>query len=280
MENDDLAKKLEKISLPEIELQSHKTKLRLLLMEKYSPEKKRREIFGILNKLIPATAFAIILLFIFFNKRGFQTDNLARAKEIALQNTEIKNWVEEGATIKDVQIVDGKAYVLIEPAETAEVSVIKETSEEPPAVNLKSGGTFQENVETKESFKGAVAEVNIKEKKISNIEKLAPTVTGLIEKKKEKTLEIANNSTKIQEVVPKEAEVLDISVTVPKFKLSKEGGSILVLPETETEERASIIYKSDGKRWEGKINLNKEEVEEVKSIKDINNSATPENPGR
>src|SRR4030042_1683568 len=88
MENDDLAKKLEKICLPEIELQSHKTKLRLLLMEKYSPEKKRREIFGILNKLVPATTFAVILFFIFFYKINLPTDNLARAREIALQNIE------------------------------------------------------------------------------------------------------------------------------------------------------------------------------------------------
>ena len=236
-------------------------------MEKYSPEKKKREIFGILNKLIPATAFVIILLFIFFNKRSFQTDNLARAKEIALQNTEIKNWVEEGATIKDVQIVDGKAYVLIEPAETAEVSV--KTSEEPPAVNLKSGGALQESVETKESFKGALAEVNMKEKKISNIEKLAPTITNLIEDKKDKALKIANSSPEIQEIVPKEAEVLNINVPTPKLKLQKKGNSVSVLPEeADTEEKASIIYKSDGKKWEGRINLDKEKVEEVRSLEE------------
>lgn len=268
MENDDLAKKLEKVSLPEIELPSHKTKLRLLLMEKYSPEKKRGEFFGILNKLIPATAFVIILLFIFFGKLNFPADNLTKVKEIALQNTEIKNWVEEGATIKDIQLIDGKAYILIEPAETEGSETMAVSPEPPAAASLKSGGAAPENVIVEESFKGAVAEVDIKEKRISNIEKLAPAVTNLIKEKQERVLEIAQKSSEVKELVPEEAEVLDINVSTPKFKLTKVGDKISAKPDTEADDKASIIYKSDGKKWEGRIDLNKKEVEEVRFIEE------------
>ncbi len=277
MENDDLAKKLERISLPEIELKSHKTKLRLLLMDRYSPERKRGQFWGILNKLIPATALTIILLFVFFGKINFRTDNLVKAREIALQNTEIKNWVEEGATIKDIQLIDGKAYVLIEPAGAEETSETLAAPQESPAVSIKSGKTASENAAREESFKGAVAEVDIKEKKIKNIEKLAPTFNDLIKNKKERALEIAKKSSEVQEVVPKEAEVLDINVQTPKFRLEKEGDKISAKPDTETDEKASIIYGSDGKRWEGKINLNSQEVEEVKTLDEVKTLEETEN---
>lgn len=280
MREEDLIKKLEGMSMPKIEIQGHKEKLRLLLMERHSLERKRGEFFSILNKLIPAGAIAAILLFFIFN--NMSSTRYSLAKEIALQNTDIKNWIEQGATIKDVKVIDGKAYVLIEPAETTKnlETETKEAAQTPSTINLKSGGNFQEKTEVKEDFKGALAEINIKEKKIKNIEKLTPTITGLIKDKKERVLEIANKSSEIQEVVPKEAEVLDINVLTPKLKLAKKGNSILVLPEPEIEEKASIIYKSDGKRWEGKINLNKEEVEEVRSLEDIENNATQENLDR
>jgi hypothetical protein len=125
-----------------------------------------------------------------------------------------------------------------------------------------------------------MAEINIKEKKISNIEKLAPAITDIIKNKKEKALEIANKSQDIQNIIPKEAEILDINVSTPRFKLTKKGNSISVQLEPETEEKASIIYQSDGNRWEGKINLKKEEVEEIWSLKETENNATQENLNR
>jgi hypothetical protein len=257
MEKEDLIKKIEEISLPKIEIKSHKERLKLVLMEKYLPERKKEEFFGILRKLIPAGALAVILFFFIFNSLNSPQRNLAKAREIALKNTEIKDWVAEGAIIKDVEIVDGRAYILIEPPE------IKE-EKEPMANDLKSAEVPSESSKVKkEEFKGALAEVNIKEKRISNIEKLNTVVTGLIEVKKEKALEIASKSPGVQEIVPKEAEVLNINVSVPKFKLIKEGDSVRVLPESGAEEKASITYQFDESRWEGKINLNEERVEEV-----------------
>jgi len=273
MENEDLIKKLEEISLPKIEIKSHKKGLSLVLMKKYSPERKRAELFNIFKKLIPAGAIAVILFFFIFNNLNSPKYNLAKAKEIALQNNEIKDWLQQGSTIKDIKIADGKAYVLIEPPEE------KKEQEELAPVSLKSEGVSQENI-AEEKFGGAFVEVNIKEKEVKNIKKLAPIVTSLMEIKKEKVLEIVNKSWEVQEKVPKEAEVLNINVPTPKFRLSKDGGSVSAIPETETEEKASIIYKSDGHRWEGKINLTKEEVEEVNFLGEIKNGATFEESNR
>ena len=131
-----------------------------------------------------------------------------------------------------------------------------------------------------EEFQGAMAEINIKEKKISSIEKLSPAVTDIIKNKKDKALEIANKSREVQEKIPREAEVLNINVTTPKFRLSKEGGSVSAIPETGIEEKASIIYQFDENQCEGKIDLNKEIMEEIKCLKEINTGATKEESNR
>jgi ribosomal protein S16 len=276
MEKEDLIKKLEGIKLPEIEIKSHRERLKLALLKNYLRETRKGELFGFLRKAVPAAAFLVISCFLIFNNLIFPKYNLAKAKEIALQSEEIKSWIDKGATIKDAKVIDGKAYVLIQPAES-EKKII-ETEENQNISEFKSGAIAPSAapIVKEEEFKGAVAEINIKEKKVSNIEKLSPTIANLIENKKGRALEIANKSQDIQKIIPKEAEILDISVSTPRFKLTKRGNSILVQPETETEEKASIIYQFDGNRWEGKINLDEEKVEEVKFLGEIENGATLE----
>jgi hypothetical protein len=274
MEKEDLIKKLEEIKLPEIEIKNHRERLKLALLKNYLRETKRGEFFGFLRKAVPAAAFLVIFCFLIFNNLIFPKYNLARAKEIALQSDEIKSWIDKGATIKDAKVIDGKAYILIQPAESEEKII--ETKENQNISEFKSEAIAPSAtpIAKEEEFKGAMAEINIKEKKISNIENLAPTVADLIENKKEKVLEIASKSQDIQKIIPKEAEILDINVSTPRFKLTKRGNSISVQPEPETEEKASIIYRSDGNRWEGKINLTKEEVEEINFLGEIENGAT------
>ena len=108
MKEEDLIKKLEEIKLPEIEIKSHRERLKLALLESYLRETKKGELFGFLRKAIPATAFLVISCFLIFNNLIFPKYNLARAKEIALQNDEIKSWIDKGATIKDVKVMDGR----------------------------------------------------------------------------------------------------------------------------------------------------------------------------
>jgi hypothetical protein len=276
MEKEDLIKKLEGIRLPEIEIKSHRERLKLALLKNYLRETRKGELFGFLRKAVPTAAFLVISCFLIFNNLIFPKYNLARAKEIALQSDEIKSWIDKGATIKDAKVIDGKAYVLIQPAES-EKKII-ETEENQNISEFKSGAIAPSAapIVKEEEFKGAVAEINIKEKKVSNIEKLSPTIANLIENKKGRALEIANKSQDIQKIIPKEAEILDISVSTPRFKLTKRGNSILVQPETETEEKASIIYQFDENQCEGKVDLNKEIMEEINCLKETSKDATSE----
>jgi len=261
MEKKDLIKKLEEIRLPEIEIKSHRERLKLALLKNYLPEIKRVELFSFLRKAVPAAAFLVISCFLIFNNLILPKYSLAKAKEIALQNNEIQDWLQQGSTIKDIKVVNGKAYVLIEPPET------KKEFEEPAPANLKSGGVSQESMTEEEKFGGALAEINIKEKEVKNIKKLASDAAYLIKGKKDKALEIADKSREVREKIPIEAEVLNVNVTTPKFRLSKEDGSFSVVPETETEEKASIIYQFDENQCEGKVDLNKERMEEIKCLK-------------
>ena len=276
MEKEDLIKKLEEIKLPKIEIKSHRKRLKLALLKNYLQETRKGELFGFLRKAVPAAAFLVISCFLIFNNLIFPKYNLARAKEIALQSDEIKSWIDKGATIKDAKVIDGKAYVLIQPAESEEKII--ETKEGQNISEFKSGAIAPSvaPIVKEEEFKGAVAEINIKEKKISNIEKLSPTVANLIENKKGRALEIANKSQDIQKIIPKEAEILDISVSTPRFKLTKRGNSILVQPEIESEEKASIIYQFDENQCEGKVDLNKERMEEINCLKETSKDATSE----
>jgi len=53
MEEKDLIKKLEEISLPAIELPTHRARLKSVLIERYFQEKRRGEFFGFFRKLLP-----------------------------------------------------------------------------------------------------------------------------------------------------------------------------------------------------------------------------------
>lgn len=276
MEKEDLIKKLEEIKLPEIEIKSHKEGLKLALLKNYLWETRKGELFGFLRKAVPAAAFLVISCFLIFNNLIFPKYNLAKAKEIALQNDEIKSWIDKGATVKDVKVIDGKAYVLIQPAESEKKIIETEESQDISEFKGEVMTPSVAPISGEEEFKGALAEINIKEKKISSIEKLSPTVTNIIKNKKEKALEIASKSREVQGKIPKEAEVLNINVHTPKFRLSKEGDSVSAIPETETEEKASIIYQFDENQCEGKVDLNKERMEEINCLKEINNGATSE----
>lgn len=255
MEREDLIKKLEEISLPEIETPSHKRKLKEALLNKYFREKRSWEIFDIFRKFAPIGVITIILIILISANLIFPKYSLVKAKEIALKDPQIKEWVEKGAIIKDIEIIKNQAYVLIQPAERIEEVPTKEI---PTIVEIR-----------KEEFNGALAEVNMKEKEIAKIEKLTPIVITLTEKEEEKIKEIAEKSPEIQEVIPKEAEILQIKSPSPQFKLIRKGNSVQVLPETEDKKKASIIYKFDKKQWEGKVNLSEEKVEEVKFLGEI-----------
>lgn len=257
MEENKLIKKLKETPLPEIEIPSHKRELKQVLLEKFHREKRSWEIFNILKKAIPLGAIAIILIVLILNNLIFPRYTLAQAKEIALKNPQIKELMEKGAIIKDVKILKNKGYVLIQPPAEIEVEEVKE----------KEVVGIEMDLETEEEFIGALAEVDLKKKQISKIEDITPQFSPLIEEEKEKAKEIAGNNPKIQEIIPREAEIKKIMpLPFSQLKLVKEKNSVKVIPEQEREKRVRIIYELNREQWEGEIDLIKEKVRRVKFL--------------
>jgi len=231
MEIEDLIKKLEKIELPEIEIPSHKEKLKSILESQYLKEKRGWEIFPIWKRgLIPAGTIAVIIIIaLLISNLIFPQYTLAQVEEIAMKNPQVKELIERGAEIKDIKIIKDRGYVLLSPKEAA----------------------FQ----TKQLEEGALVEINLKAKKVSRIDKITPQVSPLTEEDKEnvkKTIEKLG-----------EPEITEIKA-VPSFpqKLIEKDKKIEVLPE----KRASVIYKIGEKQWEGRVNLQKEIMESTKFL--------------
>ena len=255
---EDLTEKLEKVKTPEIEILSHKEKLRQILLSQYQRERKNWLFFSIFQKLA-FTGLGLILIFFVFNNLIYPNYSLAKAREIALKDPQIKEMIEKGGMIKDLQIIKNQAFVLIQTAKEEIVTA-------PQIAEKKALGIEEERAEKKEERPVALAEINLKEEKVAKIEKIVPPIIQFTEKEKEKIQEIS------QREIPKEAEIKEVIPPSSELKLIKKEGKIQVLPEKKEE--ATIIYQVDKGRWQGKINLKEEKVEEVKFLGEIENNAT------
>jgi len=251
MTNEDLIKKLEETSFPEIEISSHKRRLRTTLLNKYFQEKRIWEVFSILKKAIPVAVTLTILAVLIYNYLILPEYNLAQAREIVLKDPRIKEWLEEGATIKDVKILEKKAYVLVQPASIKETTIISEP----------------QTPKIKEEFFGALVEVDFKDKKIAKIEKITPEIFPITEKEKEKVTEIFKNSPDIKEAIPEETKIVKIIPTPPpRLSIIKKGDSVEVVPEPNGENKVWVIYEQNKKQWESKVDLDNGKIESTNLV--------------
>lgn len=243
----ELVELLERATLPEIETPGHKSKLKEVLLNRYFPEKRRWEILNIFQKFVPAVAIIILLIFLIFNNLILPNYNLTKAKEIALNDPQIKSWVTKGAIIKDVKVIQNKGYVLVQPEKITE------------EIPTEKAPILEET--KKEEFNGALIQINLKKDEVNKIEKLSPQITPLSEKEKEMAKEIAEKNSQIQEVIKKEAKIGEINpLPSQELKLMKEKDSVKVVPE---EKKVQIIYKFDNSLLKGEVDLIKEQVGNV-----------------
>jgi len=247
---EDLIKKLEEISFPEIEIPGHKRKLRETLFGKYPKEKRIWAVFNILQKTIPL-GMAIILIFFAINNLIYPNYNLSKAKEIALKNPQVKELIEKGGEIKDIEIIKNQAYLLVQPIREEEMTI-------PELEKMGAAGVRKAE---KEEISGALIQVNLKGKEINKIEKLSPQTIPLAEKEEELAKEIAEKNPQIQEIIKKEAKIKEIN-PLPSFqmKLMKENDSIKVVPE---EKKVQIIYEFDDNLLKGEVDLIEGRVKKV-----------------
>jgi hypothetical protein len=255
MKEEDLIRKLENISLPEIEGLSHKRNLREFLLSQYKKEKKSWQFWSYFWKIVPIGAtFAILILAAISLYSRQNNYDVTLAKEIAFQDSRVKSLIEQGAVVKDAQVLDSKAYVLVQ---------LPQTTKEAPA-DLKF--LEEQNTESLLQATAILAEVNFKDKKVSHIENVQQNFVPLTDFEKEKVLEIAKESSKVKNNVPAEAQVQEIAKPSPRLRLLKTDGSVKVVPENEEE--AIIIYKKNGNIWKAKVNMDAEELESLEYIKE------------
>jgi hypothetical protein len=235
MKEEELIKKLEKIKIPEIELPSHREGLKAALIEWKYFRKKGWEIFPFFKRIgtLAGSLALILLIFLIAKNFLFPKNNLIVAQKIALKNPEIENLIKEGGEIKDAEVLNSKAYFLIG----------KKEAEKLP---LKAEGKKEEM---------NLAEINLKEKKVSKIEKVSPQIFPLSEEEKKLAQEIGR--------VEKEKILKIESLPTLEIELEKENKELKLKPK---EKRALIIYKEGNEKWAKRVNLTKGEIEEIEFL--------------
>ncbi len=250
MNNEDLIKKLEKIDLIDIKLKSHQSRLKMaLLNSEYFKEKKNMNpIMFWTKRLVPAgVALALILVV------GFTVINpklqVARAMEIAKNDPQIQQLIKDyGVEIKEVKLENGKAYALL--------GLSDEKSPKDTLIREETGGypsqlfTISFNADTGESefFTGSIVEIDLKGKKVENIESIKGNNFSLgvmSTEVRDRAIEIVKSDPNVE--LPKNAEVTEVR-PMPPLKLKLETtleGKITAVPSGEKEDKKmAVVYKS------------------------------------
>jgi len=250
MKKEDLIKKLERISLPKIELTSHKQRLKARLIDNYFQARRKQEAMLVFRKFA-FTSLSLLILAFFSFYLVLPEYTLAKAGKIVLADPQVKDLIERGNVLKEIRVIDNKGYALISPAE--------------------EGGLIEVN---QEKFAGVLVEVSIKAEKVSQIRRISSSVF-FDEKEEERVREIAEESPEIEKNIPKEAEVLRIEGVPSELRLIQKGDAVEVLPK---KQKARIIYELDEKKWQGQVDLLEENVENVEALeeKNLKNSTTVE----
>ena len=225
MDEKDLIKKLEGLKVPEVELFSHKQKLRAFLLESYA----QKEIFNPFKRAVPLGFALIVLLALVLKLPALQKQDVALAKEIALRDSNFKSLIEQGGIVKETQLSDSKAYMLVHLGETALTFLV---------------------------------EVDFKEKKVSQIKELPQPSLSFNREEEEAVREISKQSQRVRKEIPLEAEIKEIRPVLIQLKLVKKGNKIEVLSEKE----AAVIYKKNGQSWEGRIDLESASVRKIEMM--------------
>jgi len=262
MKKEDLIKQLENIELPEIEIQSHKQRLKMALLNQH-----QKLHFGtgqdsgyfwnkiMLKRLIPAGVALALILVVGFTVIQPKLQ-IARAMEIAKNDPQIQQLMKDyGVEIKEVKLQDGKAYVLLALPE----------EKLPPLPALKGGeetamrgpGQFYityQDLKTGEVIEssGSIAEIDLKGKKVEKLEMVEETMIALVpltEEEKARAIEIAKSDAKIKEMLPAGAEVVKVQPLPPlKLKIqttSEENGVRVVAYDEREDRRVNVIFESE-----------------------------------
>ena len=266
MKQDDLIKKLENIEIPEIEIQSHKQRLKMTLLTRLNFAKQN---FGgqdsgyfwnkiMLKKLVPAGVALALILVVGFSVIQPKLQ-IARAMEIAKNDPQIQQLMEDyGVEIKEVKLQDGKAYVLLALPEekVPQVLNLERKTPEGESVKVQSGQFFITHKDPKtgemRESSGSIAEIDLKAKKVEKLEMIEETkidITPLTEAEKTRAIEIAKSDPKVKVMLPAGAEVVAVKPLPPlklKIQTTSEKDGVRVVAYDEREDRrVNVIFESE-----------------------------------
>jgi len=269
MREEELIKKLEKIELPEVEMESHKRNLKMALLSSNYFKKP-----GIFEVFVKPLAFALPVLILLIASTILIPPKIleARALEIAKANPEIKKLIEEkNMALGEVKIKDDKAFVVLNSLQDKN-SEITEEKETVPEIKIK-----KVEKDSSDDAEGAIVEINLKQKEVAKINPIkSDEIFPLANQEKESAKEIAESEEIIKDIIPKEATIEKIQSSFPKeINLIEKNNEIEAIPNLVDGKKARVHYILDGKRWIIKVNLEEKRVEEVEyflenhDIKDI-----------
>lgn len=253
MENEDLIKKLENIDLPEVEIGSHKRRLKMALFNSgYFQKRRPWEVFKRSFVLVLPT-FAVLMILSWLVVKPKFTE--IRILNIAKNDPAVLKLMEEkGIALNEIKIKDGKAYILMNLPEK------EEAKEEIIPVGIQKEKDQTKNVE------GAIVEVNLNQKKVSEIKMIkGDEVSPLDSSEKEEARRIAEEEEIVKEIIPREAKIEEVKSVLPqKLNLIERNEKVEAVRNPLAEKRAWVRYTTDGKEWMIRVNLDKKKVEEIK----------------
>ncbi|HDZ54494.1 MAG TPA: hypothetical protein ENI19_02480 [Candidatus Nealsonbacteria bacterium] len=260
MKKEELEKKLENINLPHIEIQSHQQRLKMALLN--SGYFKEKIIMSWTKKLVPAgivLALVVVLGVTVVNPKLIE----AKAMAIAKNDPQIQKIMKEtGAAIREVKIKEGKGYVLFTlPEDRLPLSL------EEVAIKSEKGEM--------EFFVGTLVLVDLKEKRVDNVEILTESTihsVQLTDEEKAKVIGIAKNDLNVQEMIG-EITSTDVEINVKPTQLSRlfleeYADGFRVSSWLQEEKKANVVLKISGQEEQKVItvNLTQEKVESTMSI--------------
>jgi len=292
MKKEDLIKKLENIKTPDIEIQSHKQRLKMALLS--SGYFKKKPIMFWTKRLVPAGIALALILVVGFTVIQPKLQ-IAKAMEIAKKDPQIQQLMKDyRLEIKQVKVQDGKAYVLLALSEENLPSGLEKRALGSEETGMRGPGQMfmaYQNPKTGEIIEssGSVAEIDLKAAKVANLKQVGivepiegkdpaigkytgelkkietVNVAPLTKEEKAKAIEIAKSEPKIQEMIPdlEQREVIVKPLPPLKLRLDEDpDNGIKVSPANPNEEkRVNVIFKSDEAQDIITVNLTTGKVE-------------------
>jgi hypothetical protein len=260
MTEEELIKKLKKVSLPKIELSGHKAKLRLFLLSRYQKEQKVWFWQSVLSKFAFLGASAVLLFFLFFSNILLpslpQVNTFAQAKEIANNDPLIKGLINQGAVIGDTKINGDKAYVLVQMPEKLDFKEIESAAKGVAVIAGLPAPAIKPVIEI--NSLGAevyLAEIDFEDKKVKSVSQIKKSFPPLSEEE----VDLINQSLAVDKSKNSDfsegTSIAGLEIIRPQLKIIQKGKDLEILTGSETEKEVFVVYQEKEKRWRIKIDI-------------------------